>query len=165
VAFLTKNTVKLGPPGLLLAVGIEQHASALNDLGRNEMALALYDCIAQMYELRAPDEMKAMYRNHRGVVLKALGRFDEALPEFDRAIALRESLLSGGRWHNENSLARALMNRSNTFLKLGRIPDAIADAERAIGIFERLLAAGHPELADDLEQARANRTGLLEDRE
>ena len=60
--------------------------------------------------------------NNRGIALKDLGRLDEAMASYDKAIALKPGYLE------------ALNNRGNLFLKQGRYDGAFADFDQAYSL-------------------------------
>ena len=57
---------------------------------------------------------------NRGVTLKALKRFEEALASYDRALAVRPDY------------AEAFSNRGNTLQELKRFEEALASFDRAL---------------------------------
>jgi tetratricopeptide (TPR) repeat protein len=77
--------------------------------------------------------------NNRGVVLKELRRFDEALVDFDKAVSL------------DSKYADALNNRGITYRELGRFDEAIKDLNKAIS------------LKADFEKAYNNRGNIQKD--
>ena len=80
----------------------------------------------------------AFYANH-GLALQNLGRLDEAVSSYDRAIAL------------DPNLFEVHYNRANALRDLGLLDDAIASYERAI------------ELKPGIAEAYSNRASALRD--
>jgi tetratricopeptide (TPR) repeat protein len=63
---------------------------------------------------------------HRGWTYRLIGRYQEALADFDRAIALDEKY----SW--------AIASRGRTYRLMGRYQEALADFDRAIALDEKL---------------------------
>ncbi|GAA1500737.1 hypothetical protein GCM10009827_007370 [Dactylosporangium maewongense] len=97
------------------------------DQGRVDAGLRLLD---EAEALLPPDGRGAVY-GQRGVVLSRLGRDEEALRQFDAAVA---ALRSGGE---PEALARALYNRGNVHMGLARMRAARNDFQRAVRVAER----------------------------
>ncbi|MEV4137714.1 CHAT domain-containing protein [Dactylosporangium sp. NPDC049742] len=97
------------------------------DQGRVDAGLRLLD---EAEELLPLDGRGAVY-GQRGVVLSRLGRDEEALRQFDAAVA---ALRSGSE---PEALARALYNRGNVHMGLARMRAARNDFQRAVRVAER----------------------------
>lgn len=102
---------------------------------------------------------------NRGVALKSLGRFDDAIAVYEKAIGILRPLVEQkGRPELTTDLCAALMNLGNVLANLGRLDDAVATNEEAIAILRRLVQSeGRRELADNLAQALINRGNPLVD--
>src|SRR5207237_1048992 len=163
VAVLDAHAEELGQAALLLAGGIERHASTLNDLGRNRLALSLYDAIRPVFENHAPPEMVSLYYTDRAIVLSQLGQLREAVGEDDRVIAIYTRLVEQeGRTELANDLAAALMNKAIALTNLGQLREAVGEYDRAIAIRTRLVEQeGRAELANDLAAALMNKAVAL----
>ncbi|MGI5184435.1 CHAT domain-containing protein [Dactylosporangium sp. CA-152071] len=97
------------------------------DQGRIDAGLRLLD---EAEALLPPDGRGAVY-GQRGVVLSRLGRDEEALRQFDAAVAALRSV------GEPEALARALYNRGNVHMGLARMRAARNDFQRAVRVAER----------------------------
>ena len=70
------------------------------------------------------------------------GKYEEALKDYGKCIAIMESLHEAGRLYDENDLATAYMNRGNTYAQTGNHNDALRDYGECIRIMEDLQAKG-----------------------
>jgi len=91
--------------------------------------------------------------NNRAVELSKAGRYSEAIPLADRAVALREKAL--GPNHPQvapllNNLAAMLNNQALVYHAQGRYAEAVPLLQRALTIQEKVLAREHPDLATTL---------------
>jgi tetratricopeptide (TPR) repeat protein len=143
---------------------LQNWANALIDLKRFEEALAICD--------KAPANAdRPEVHNTRGVALGRVGRHDESLASYDRAIALmpdfveaqcnRGSALHALKRHEEAltcydqalalqpGYAAAHSNRGNTLKELGRLDEALASYNRALT------------LQPELPEAHCNRGNVL----
>ncbi|MDX6270148.1 MAG: hypothetical protein QOD28_1371 [Acidobacteriota bacterium] len=148
--------------------------NALGNMGRLPEAIVEYDkAIAirerlvnqegrgeSAYELAY--ELAAAYAN-KGNVFDSLGRLQEAIVEYDKAIAICEKLVNEeGHGELANNLAACYMNKGNTLDSLGALPEAIVEYDKAITIRERLVnQEGRGELANDLAAAYLNKGSTL----
>ena len=72
--------------------------------------------------LKINPKAAAVAHNNRGVALKALGRLDEALASYDKALALRPDY------------AEAFNNRGVALKALGRLDEALASYDKALAV-------------------------------
>ena len=96
---------------------------------------------------------------NKGVALDSLGRLNEAVAEYDKAIAIREDLVfEQKRDELANDLAMAYMNKGVALDSLGRLNEAVAEYDKAIAILEDLVnEQKRDELANDLAMAYMNK--------
>jgi serine/threonine protein kinase len=83
--------------------------------------------------------LRADLGSRRGNALKALGRLDDAMAEFDASIALARK--AGGE---TDTLARLYNNRGLATMQVKRLPAAREDFERALDIYARRYGEDHP---------------------
>lgn len=130
-AVLSELTSRIGPPTALLERGVTDDAQA-SDLARAIM--------------------------NQGNALQSLGRLEEAVAAFDKAIRiLRRLVEQEGRTELSNPLAAAIMNQGVALASLGRLEAAVSAYEEAISIRRGLVEEeGRAELANDLATALYN---------
>ena len=94
-----------------------------------------------------------------GLALDNLGRLNEAVAEYDKAIAIYEDLVNEQKRDElANDLAAAYMNKGVALDSLGRSNEAIAEYDKAIAIREDLVfEQKRDELANDLAMAYMNK--------
>lgn len=109
------------------------YASLLLQQGEHARALALYQQLLPL----APSEAAASIHGNMGVALKALGRLDEALGQYEQALILRPE------W------ADAWNNRGNALREMGSVDAALESYEKTISY------------KPDYFQAHLNRAALL----
>ena len=102
--------------------------------------------------------------NNRAVELSKAGRYSEAIPLADRAVALREKAL--GPNHPQvapllNNLAAMLNNQALVYHAQGRYAEAVPLLQRALAIQEKVLAREHPDLATTLNNYALSEPGPL----
>ena len=85
------------------------------------------------------------YYDNRGNVWRNRGRFDRAIEDYDKAIALAPGF------------AFAFYNRSQAHYLAGRFTEALADAGKAAALNENSASALEPARADPREARRAGR--------
>jgi tetratricopeptide (TPR) repeat protein len=119
-----------------LALTLVVQAGVLDEHGRFAESLPIYDRALRMSRATmAPGDLGlGDPLIDRGVALVHLGRFDEAVRDYDEAIALFERV--GGKTIN---LPLAVYNRADVALRRGRCEDAIRDDLRAIQLFEAVV--------------------------
>jgi protein O-GlcNAc transferase len=83
------------------------------------------DALKMLEPLLLQASRHADIRTHHGLALQLMGRGDEALAEFDRALSMNP----------DNALT--LLYRGNLLLEAGRNPDALASYERLLAIAPR----------------------------
>ncbi len=108
-----KNTIR--PTALSIAEASKRAAYYLK-AGQPKDAERLYRAIAK----GMPNNPEANY--NLGVVLQQLGRLDEALVSYDRAVALKPDF------------AEAYCNRGNVLKDLKRLDEALASYDRAVAL-------------------------------
>jgi tetratricopeptide (TPR) repeat protein len=120
---------------VVLALTLVGEASVYDESGRWDRSVELYDRAVKMSrETMGPDDVNLSHGLiNRGVALGHLRRFDEAVRDFDEAIALLER--TGG---NAINLAIAVYNRGDVTARRGRCDVAIADHTRAIELLDKL---------------------------
>jgi tetratricopeptide (TPR) repeat protein len=111
----------------------ERFAGALTALHQVEASLGGNDGLLEAL-------LRAAAAVSRGIVLRALGRPEEALRALDLGIAgLAPATEVAPCWPEQ--LANALRNRGLTLRTLGRAAEAIADHDRALAQYDALIAA------------------------
>jgi tetratricopeptide (TPR) repeat protein len=111
-----------GQAGQMLGLLYLHQGDRHHTLGRGAEAVERYDRVLAL----AP---RGDAYNNRGVALEALGRLDEALDSFSRALACRPDY------------AAAVFNRGGVLSALGRWPEALADYDRAVALVPDRFAA------------------------
>jgi tetratricopeptide (TPR) repeat protein len=96
--------------------------------------------------------------------LNNLGRLDDAVTEYDKAIAIYEKLVhEKGQFDLVSDLAGAYTNKGITLRLLGRLNDAIAEYDKAIAIREVLVhEKGRIDLVNYLAGGYLNKGGALD---
>ena len=75
-----------------------------------------------------------------GLALDNLGRLNEAVDEYDKAIAIFEDLVNEQKREElANDLAMAYMNKGVALWNLGRLNEAVDEYDKAIAILEDLV--------------------------
>lgn len=106
-------------PGQQESVSAFSQALALYQAGRLAEAEKAY---LQVLEAQPNHPDAPFAHNNRGAALKALGRFDEALASYEKAIALKPDY------------ADAFHNRANVLRELKRFDEALASYDKAISL-------------------------------
>ncbi len=120
---------------------------ALHGRGEHEAAIAVYDeSLALLAEAGADELVRAAPLDNFGNVLRAAGRYPEAIAKHEEALEIRERLL--GPDHPD--VARTLGNLSSSLLEAGRNSEALVQQERALEIRERAFGPSHPDVATTL---------------
>ncbi len=90
-----------------------------------------------------------------GMALSNLGRLNEAVVEYDKAIMIREELVhEKRRVELAKDLAGVYVNKGNALQNLGRLDDAFIEVDKALAIYEKLVKEQKRiELANDLASA------------
>lgn len=83
--------------------------------------------------------LRADLGSRRGNALKALGRLDEAVAEFDASIARARAVSD-----DSDTLARLYNNRGLAWMQVKRLAAARADFEQALRIYARRYGEDHP---------------------
>ncbi len=122
------------------------HQAAEADLNR---AVAIMEQLVAEHPAAVPyrRELAGQYSNF-SVLLRRLGRMDEALRLQEKSVSLRERLVAEEPTSSEGreGLAQSLLNLSNVLMGLGRLDDAL-EANRRAGELSRGLAEEHPRSA------------------
>jgi tetratricopeptide (TPR) repeat protein len=146
-------------------------AEAAQERGELDLAIRLYTQAIQSGEL--PSELLPGVLNNRGLVLRAAGRLDEAIQDYDRAIDLKPDDASaynnrGIAYSDKGEIERAIRdygaaierdpnfadahnNRGVAFSTLQRLTRAIQDFARAIHL-DPSAAAAYANRADAFRQ-------------
>jgi tetratricopeptide (TPR) repeat protein len=118
-----------------LALTLVAEAAEYDEAGRWDQSVALYDRALRMSRATmTPGDVNLSHGLiNRGVALGHLRRFDDAVRDFDEAIALLEKVAG-----NPTNLAIAIYNRGDIAARRGRCDDAIADHTRSIELLDKL---------------------------
>ncbi len=123
-----------------------------------------YLLIAQYEDLIAQDHPElrndlANAYNNRGLALRAQGKLDAAIADYEEAIDLRETLvLKENRLELRNKLAGTYNNRGIALQRQGELELAIADYDKAVKLRETLVhKENRLELRNDLASSYNNR--------
>jgi len=81
-----------------------------------------------------------------GIVLKVQGKLDEALDHHERALVIKERILSA----DNPALANSLNSIGNVHYERGAPKDALSHYQRGLAIRENALGARHPSVASSL---------------
>ena len=95
--------------------------------------------------------------NNKGISLDNLGRLNEAIVEYNKAIEILKNLVGNGRSELLNDLAMVYLNKGVSLDNLGRLDEAIAEYDKAIEIRKELVENGRSELSNDLAAAYLNK--------
>jgi len=98
------------------------HAEAWHLLGVTALQCGRLDSAVALIGSAIALNASAAAHNNRAIALQKLGRLDEALGDFDQAIAL------------EPDYAEAYNNRGDAFRELGRLDEALAGFDQAIAL-------------------------------
>ncbi len=120
-------------------------------------AVNLYECSEKIYEyLNLHYDLASAYVN-KGVSLDSLGKLNEAIIEYDKAILIRTDLVDSGQSELANYLAGSYMNKGNSLDSLGKLNEAIIEYDKAILTLTDLVESGQSELVNDLAMAYINK--------
>ena len=110
----------------------------------------------------------AAVRENRGCALIGLGRFDEALGDFNQAIACREHLQSPDFDLDDDerkifvpSLTTAYANRANAYAALNKLGEARTDCQTGITLLQPLKTADNED-NEEIEEIESMLKALLE---
>lgn len=120
-----------------------------------EDAIALYDQAEQHLDEDGPLRRWTELLSGRGRAKRDLGRFDDALEDFDRSIARLQTLLPEGSYQ----YADTLNGRGTTLRAMGRSQEAIVSLERLRGLLE-----SEAPQSPDIAAVRGNLAQLYADR-
>ena len=168
-----KRLIRLGPTrwddalaAFRLAVAQEVHPSGqflrtearyrlarlLQDQRRFEDALEILDALHVEHDHRAFPELAVKILNRRAVVLRALVRYEEAVPNYDQALELAKS--SG----HARLVATVLVNKGDYFESIDEVSKAVSAFDEALEIWRRLEDA--PKTAQTLQSRGASYSRL-----
>jgi tetratricopeptide (TPR) repeat protein len=116
----------------------------------------LEDSINKLGRTVLANDLASAYMN-KGVSLDNLGKLNEAIIEYDKAIEIIKSLVEQGKTELANDLASAYMNKGVSLGNLGKLNEAIIEYDKAIEILKDLVEQGRTELANDLAKAYINK--------
>ncbi|MBK8813042.1 MAG: tetratricopeptide repeat protein [Acidobacteria bacterium] len=134
-----------------------QDPSIRNRLSKAAIERLVKEGIIPASEIDAVHSVSTAFRN--GFDAYNEFRFEEAVAEYDKAIAILEDLVNvQGRRELANDLASAFINKGVSLGSLGRLDEAVAEYDKAIAILEDLVnVQGRRELANDLAIAFINK--------
>lgn len=167
---LQKESARFGPAADSLTAAIYKGEAGLHDESVARASIALVDvqmrqahyaearqwlqhAEAAIERLGGDDTLSAWLMNNHGNLLHAEGKYQEALAQQQRALALRQRLF--GPAHSE--VAMSLNNLGATYSALGRYREAMEYHEQARKLHDQLLGAEHPSVGNcwlNLGQAR-----------
>ncbi len=134
--------------GCEMLLGLLGRGSSLLDLGHWSRALAdtgqavsLAESIAGASPAAVPDHLPLALGN-RAIVRAEMGSPEEALADFDAAIAAYGRLVSGGRRDLEVREAALKVARASTLRECGRLDDASRDLDGAAALLRTLSMGG-----------------------
>ena len=126
-------------------------ANDLHDAGRFTEVLAVVDRLRSFVTDGEDSAEKAAVLNLQANTLAALGKFDEAVPLYHRALAIREQVL--GPEHPNT--ATSLNNLAVLYDTQGLYAQAEPLYQRALAIREQVLGPEHPHTASSLNNLAA----------
>jgi tetratricopeptide (TPR) repeat protein len=125
------------------AVSLIDKGHLLQQLGRNEEALASYDqatmiCCPFSNKCDRLGLVLAQALDNKANALVDLNRTAEAIPVFDEAIQVHESVARGeGSWQDVHEIATSVMNKGRALMLLERCEEAGDCFDQAIEGFEQ----------------------------
>jgi eukaryotic-like serine/threonine-protein kinase len=123
-------------------------ASCLQDLGRLDEALTMYDATLQMEKRLnkgdSPDVASSL--DNRALCLIDLGRATEALPDFEAAAKMRQRIYKG----DHPDVAASLNNVALCLNALGHPAEGLTNYEGALAMDQRIYKGDHPAVAQNL---------------
>lgn len=98
------------------------------------------------------DELEAVNFANLGLALYVLSRLNEAIVQYDKAIAIREELVREQKREGlTRDLASVYLNKGSALLRLGKLNEALIENDKTIAIYEKLIyEQGRQELAEKL---------------
>ncbi len=125
-------------------------AASLQRQGKLEEAQRLDERAAALFEPVVGEGVDlAMALNNLGEVLLDEGAFDQALPRFQRAVAIKER----ARGLGDGLVASSLTGLGVTLAWLGRFDEAAPAIQRSLAILEKTAGPTHPDFAAALSGA------------
>ena len=149
------STLAQTDPRLAEADRLEQQVIQLYQQGRYEEGIAIAEQVLEIRESilgNHPDTATAL--NNLAELYRAMGRYSEAEPLYQRSLSIREQQL--GADHPDT--AQSLNNLAELYRAMGRYSDAEPLYQRSLSIYEQQLGADHPNTAATLN----NLAGLYE---
>ena len=125
-------------------------------------AIAIYEGLVNVQNHLELISILAGCYNNKGFALDSLGKPNEAIHEYEQAIAILAPLVEAGRGELANDLATAYMNNGVALDRLGKPSEANYEFDQAIAILAPLVAAGRGELANELAMAYMNKGAALD---
>jgi tetratricopeptide (TPR) repeat protein len=145
----------------LVAMGMNNQASALIDMDRGTEAIPIYDDLIQRFDGTYNTELNtqvAMARYGRGVALGALGRNAEAVTAYDEAITRIDLRVYPSL---ERYVAMSLGNKGGRLAAMGRSAEALSTYEEVISRFRE--SKDRTIRWDVVAKAMVNSAGVLID--
>ena len=99
------------------------------------------------------DALEANNHLNLGLALDSLGKLNEAIAEYDKAIEIYEKLVEAGRSELANDLAKTYMNKGNALEQQNNSAEAVAMFGQAIELWERDLQLGFAQNLPNLVKA------------
>jgi len=132
-------------------------SSAVSALGRHREALDHVDhAFAWTVRVAHPELFRATLFHHRGVVLDAMGRFEEAEPNHRIALSIRQNLPGAPPL----AIAASLNMLGSAMLGRGRLDEALALYQQALALREAVLGPHHSRVAGSLNNIGQTLTSL-----
>ncbi|WP_263451268.1 tetratricopeptide repeat protein [Hyalangium gracile] len=126
--------------------------SVVYRMGRLQEALSLRPTLEQLVELADDDRIRASALTSLGGVLYKLGRYEDALREYEAALALRQQVL--GPDHPE--VADSFNSLGTVLSRQGQYAKARQLSEHVLAIREKVLGPEHPGVASALNNLGAD---------
>jgi tetratricopeptide (TPR) repeat protein len=129
-----------------------------------EESINLYQCVGKLLEYlvyiksrtELSNDLAAAYMN-KGLSLDNLGKSNEAVIEYNKAIEIYKPLVKQNKTQLANNLAVTYMNKGISLDRLGKLKEAVIEYDKAIAILEPLVKQGITKLANGLGDAYVNK--------
>jgi len=154
--------------------GLALQGAMLIDLEQFSAALEVFDLLIRDFAGLATDMDPTVInqfgaaRDNRGVALMNLGRLEEALTEFNQAIACREQIQDASFNLDDDErkifvppLATSYANRANAYAAIKKIDKAKADCQKGISLLQPL-KTGNDEDVEAIDEIESMFNILLE---
>jgi eukaryotic-like serine/threonine-protein kinase len=127
------------------------------DAGRHEQGLALaHQAEAFVERSGSDDRLLAHVLNNRANILADQGKFDEALADYRRSLAIREKVLA--KQHPDTAMSHN--NIGTVLVNKGQHEEALVEFQIALAMREQVLGREHPEVAMSLQNIATALDGL-----